>query len=160
MSSKDLRRTLAGLVALSLLGAVACDKKESTSPDEATAAEPEDEVEAPAETEEPVEEEPAEPEAAALNKAQFDETINAHMEEVTDCYLTALESNGELAGTLNAQFEFDEEGTVTGVVVLEGSTLDDEDLAKCIHDAAQSWEFGKPPKGAMSLQYPFTLEPA
>ena len=145
--------------ALVLTGASGCKKDETTSPDEATPPAEEGDLDAeeePEEVEAPAED--AEPAAAILTKASFDATVNEHFQEVSDCYVAALEANGDLAGKLHLEFTIGAEGTVTAVTVVEDSTLTDEGLVACVTEAANGWQFDKPTE-EMNLRYPFTLEP-
>lgn len=145
------------VVALALTG---CEKPDSTTPDEVT--QDSDDPDSPEEEVEEVEEESpgGGPEAAVvLNKANFDEVVHANMEAVGECYSAALGESPELAGEMKADFSFDAEGQVVSVTVAEGSSLTDEGVANCIAEQARAWEFGKPPHGEMTLQFPFTLEP-
>jgi hypothetical protein len=145
-------------VALTLLSVVGCKKEDTATPDDATAADAEDEAEA--------EDEPAadasadEDEVVMLSKGSFDEAINDHMQEISDCYVAALERDETLAGKLDAEFTFDAAGVPTGVVAVEGSTLSDAGLVQCIADAAKGWSFGKPKEAGLKMRYTFNLAPA
>ena len=153
-----ISRCSIAIATLALLTTVGCKKEDTTPPDGEQAvadeADPE-EVEEP-EAEEAVEEEEG---PVQLTKAGFDETIHDHFSEISDCYLAALEANPELAGTLNAEFTFEADGSHT-MVALEGSSLNDEGLVNCIAEASNSWDFGVPKEAGMKMNYPIKLEPA
>lgn len=142
------------VAALAVSCTLGCKKEETTSPDEVA---PDTEVEEP-EAEEP-EDEPEEPEVLMMTKASFDETIQEHFGEVSDCYLSALEASPDIKGKLGAVFAFDADGVVTAVTVAEGSTLTDESLVQCITEASKGWEFGKPKQEGMTMRFDFNLEP-
>jgi hypothetical protein len=154
MTIRHARITTAA--ALALLCTVGCKKQDTTSPD-ADASPPDTEVEAEPEPEEP---EPEEPETVILTKANFDETINEHMQEVSDCYVGLLADNPDLKGTLDAEFTITSEGRATAVIAAEGSTLNDEKLVTCINEAAANWTFPVASEPEMKLRYQFALEPA
>lgn len=150
--------TLAATATLSVAG---CKQDPpSTSPDDAVTdqpaesdAEPEDETD-DAETDDADEEV-----ASPLNKANFDETINEHFEEVADCYAAALEGGPDLQGKLNAEFTISADGHASQVVAAEGSSLSDAGLVACISAAAAAWSFPVPAQGEMVLPYTFDLAP-
>jgi len=144
------------IVTLALAATFACkDEQETVSPDDASA-------DADADESEP-EPEPAAPEAdapAVMTKASFDEAIHEHFDDVTNCYLEALSANAELAGTFSAEFIFDEDGTVTSVTAVEGSTLIDEGMINCVNEKAKAWMFDKPSEPGMTMRYDYELAPA
>lgn len=148
----SLAMTLAAAAMLSVAG---CKKpaEQDTTPPDAPVADVEndvDEDEAEADEQEP---------AAVLDKASFDETVQEHFSEVSDCYVAALESNGELQGKINAEFTIGADGKVVGVTALDDSTLKDEGLLACINQAAATWTFALPPHGEMTLRYLYNLAP-
>jgi TonB family protein len=150
-------RTFKALVAtagLVLITGGGCKKTETTPP-EGDQAQPAEEEEVEAAEPEPEEEDEG---PAMLTKASFDETIQDHFQDVTDCYLGALEANAQLEGNMHLEFTISLEGTVAAVSVVEGATLVDEALVACVTEAAQSWQFDRP-KEEMSLRYPFELAP-
>jgi hypothetical protein len=151
--------TAVGVVFIATLSTVACKKEDTTTPtDTATSADPADvEADEPAdEGDEPDEADAPEP----LSKGSFDETINAHMEEVSACYVALLESNPDAKGKLEADFTFGADGVPTAVAAGAGSTLTDASLVQCIADAAKGWGFGAPKEEGMTLRYSFNLAPA
>ncbi len=151
-SARAILITLAAVATLS----VGCKKQDTTTPADATPVA--DEAEETDEADDAEDADEAEG-AVALNKANFDETINDHFSEVSDCYVAALEGNAELAGKLDADFTIGADGKVTNVVAAEGSTLSDAGLVACIQAAAAAWAFGVPADGEMTLRYSFNLAP-
>jgi hypothetical protein len=156
MTIKPISITLAA--ALVMVTSVGCEKQETASPDDADVEQPDD-ADADADDAEPADADD-EPEVAMLSKASFDDTINEHMQEISDCYVGLLGDNPDLKGHLDAEFTIDAEGTATAVVAVEGSTLTDENLMSCISSAAASWTFDKPSESEMKLRYQFDLAPA
>lgn len=137
-----------------------CGKDKATaSPDDAMPAETVADDDAD-DMDEAVDEPDSEPAAATLDKSNFESTVNDNMQDVIDCYSEAVTNNADLAGTLESEFKFAGDGTLTEVIALEGSTLNDEGLLGCIGAKAQNWGFAKPPsEDGMALDFPFTLEP-
>jgi hypothetical protein len=146
------------LAAVATLSVAGCKKKPAEEQDTTwptghegvNTAVPEDEDEAEGDEAEP---------AAVLDKASFDETVQEHFSEVSDCYVAALESNPELQGKINAEFKIGSDGKVLGVTALDDSTLKDEGLLACINQAAATWTFALPPQGEMTLRYLYNLAP-
>ena len=68
-----------------------------------------------------------------------------------------------LAGSLVLRLSFTGAASIGGIVesadvLREASTLDDRDVARCLHDALLSMTFAPPPRtGVASLTYPVTL---
>jgi hypothetical protein len=150
--------TAAGTVFIATLSTVGCKKEETTTPtDAATTADATDvEADEPDEADAPDEADVAEP----LSKHSFDETINEHMQEVSDCYVALLDSNPDAKGKLEADFTFGADGVPTAVAASSGSTLNDPTLVQCIGDSAKGWGFGVPKEAGMTLRYTFNLAPA
>lgn len=138
------------------IATAACKKEETTTPTDGT---PTDDVDA-ADDDEDEPEDVEEPEAEPLSKSSFDETINDHMSEVSDCYVKVIETNPDAKGKLEADFTFGADGVPTSVVAGSGSTLTDEGLLQCILDASKGWGFGPPKEEGMTLRYTFNLAPA
>jgi hypothetical protein len=149
--------TLAAIATLSVAG---CKKQPTTPPDsdDKTDVADVDDVEDDEASDED-EDEGTEDEPVPLNKANFDETINEHFSEVSDCYVAALEANAELQGKLDAEFTIAADGKVVSIVAVDGSTLNDEGLIACMNSAATSWTFAVPADGEMKLRYSFNLVP-
>jgi hypothetical protein len=144
-----------------LIAPGACKKEPTTTPSDTSNDASTDEVDASDdETDEPADESEAEDAVEALTKSSFDETINEHMSEVSDCYVQLLESNPDAKGTLEADFTFGADGVPTSIVAGSGSTLTDESLLQCIHAASKGWGFGVPKQDGMTLRYTFHLAPA
>ena len=146
---------LAAALALSSVGG--CKKAETTTPDDATA----DDVAADDDADDDdAAEEPEDTGPEMLTKSNFDEVINDHMQQVSDCFVAALETNDKLGGKLEADFTFDAEGVPTSVTAAEGSTLTDEGLLQCIAESAKNWGFGIPKEAGMTMRYQYNLAPA
>lgn len=143
--------------AVATLSVAGCKKQSTTPPD--GLENPDDDLDAD-DVEADEDEQADDSETAVLDKASFDETIQEHFSEVSDCYVAALETNPDLQGQLNAEFEIDPEGKVVTISALDDSTLNDEGLLTCIQQAASNWQFARPPQGPLTLRYTYNLVPA
>ena len=152
------RSFLPVVAAFALSFTAGCKKEETTNPDEATTdADADDDDDD--DDDDDADDADAEPEVTLITKASFDEVVQDHFEEVSNCYLGALEATPDIQGKLGAIFTFDADGGVTSVTVAEGSTLTDEALVTCIHEASKGWEFGKPKAEGMTMRFDFNLAP-
>jgi hypothetical protein len=149
--------TAVGTVFIATLSTVACKKQDSTTPPDGTPSDT-DAVDEPLEQEDEPSDQADAPEP--LSKSSFDETINEHMSEVSDCYVALLGTNPDAKGKLDADFTFGADGVPTAVVAATGSTLSDATLVQCIADASKGWGFGVPKDEGMTLRYSFNLTPA
>lgn len=147
----------AGTVFIATLSTVACKKEDTTTPPDATPSD-DDAADEPLEEEDEPSDQTDAPEP--LSKSSFDETINEHMSEVSDCYVALLGTNPDAKGKLEADFTFGADGVPTAVVPASGSTLTDASLVQCIADASKGWGFGVPNNEGMTLRYSFNLAPA
>lgn len=146
-----------------MLSTTACKKEQSTTPPDDAGPDGANEGDLDAPDESDLDDEDDvddEPETAILTKASFEEAIMDHFDDVSDCYMTALEGNPDLAGTMKVAFTIDAEGKVAGIEIEDGSTLTDEGLVACLEARVDGWQFDKPSHGETVMDYPFNLEPA
>lgn len=159
------------LCALALAGTAAattaCDKAaETTTPDEATpgtvdmdgGADGEeaeaDDLDSPTESAEASE---AQTESA-LTIASFEEAIQAHLDDVGECYAAAKERDAELTGTYQAHFTIGLDGKVTEVKAADASDINDDELNACVLEKSANWQFDKPGHGEpMEMNFPFAF---
>lgn len=88
----------------------------------------------------------------------FEEIVDKHKGDVSDCYATAKEAKADLAGKLVLDFTVDGTGKVSEVKVDPASTLKDDGLNTCVSDKVKTWEFPKTRDGeSMTLPYSFNL---
>jgi hypothetical protein len=154
-SARLLTNLVITIAAVTTLSVAGCKKQPTTPPGGGSSSAVDDDDDDVASRDDDDDAEASEP----LNKANFDETVQEHFGEVSDCYVAALEGNPKLEGKLHAEFEIGDDGRVLGVTALDDSTLSDEGLVACINQAASSWSFARPPKGEMKLRYLFNLAP-
>ena len=95
-------------------------------------------------------------EEAFLTMSLFEETVNANLQDVVDCYGTAKAANDALGDKLIANFHIDGEGKVTEVSAEQGSSIDDAAMMDCVRDRASGWGFLPPPDHeATTMVFPF-----
>lgn len=95
-------------------------------------------------------------EEAFLTMSVFEETVNANLQDVVDCYGTAKAANDALGDNLIASFHIDGEGKVTEVSAEKGSGIDDAAMMDCVRDRASGWGFLPPPDHqATTMVFPF-----
>jgi hypothetical protein len=88
----------------------------------------------------------------------FEEIVDKHKNDVTDCYATAKEAKADLAGKLSVDFTIDGTGKVSEIKVDPTSTLKDDALNTCVSDKVKAWEFPKTRDGKpMILPYSFSF---
>ena len=88
----------------------------------------------------------------------FEEIVDKHKGDVSDCYATAKEAKADLAGKLVLDFTIDGAGKVSEIKVDPASTLKDDGVNTCVNDRAKKWEFPKTRDGeSMTLPYSFNL---
>ncbi len=88
----------------------------------------------------------------------FEEIVDKHKSDVSDCYATAKEAKPELAGKLSLDFTIDGTGKVSEVKVDPASTLKDDAVNACVDGKVKTWEFPKTRDGKnMVLPYSFNL---
>ncbi len=88
----------------------------------------------------------------------FEEIVDKHKGDVSDCYATAKEAKADLAGKLVLDFTVDGTGKVSEVKVDPASTLKDDGVNACVDGKAKTWEFPKTRDGkSMTLPYSFNL---
>lgn len=88
----------------------------------------------------------------------FEEVVDKHKGDVSDCYATAKEAKADLAGKLTLDFTIDGTGKVSEVKVDPASTLKDDGVNACVSDKAKGWSFPKTRDGqSMTLPYSFNL---
>lgn len=95
-------------------------------------------------------------EEAFLTMSVFEDTVNANLQDVVDCYGTAKAANDTLGDKLIANFHIDGEGKVTEVSAEKGSSIDDAAMMDCVRDHASGWGFLPPPDHeATTMVFPF-----
>jgi len=81
-----------------------------------------------------------------------------------DCYSSALKRNAKLAGKLVVYFRVIGDHKVGGVVdearLVDGTTIDDNEMQTCVRESMMSVSFDAPPQdGELTVVYPIEFSP-
>lgn len=85
--------------------------------------------------------------------------VQRNIAQVTRCHEQGLSQNPSLAGRVEVTFIIGENGMVSGSTV-RSSNLAVPSVATCIANAVRTWQFTAPQSGAITVHYPFMLQPA
>jgi TonB family protein len=94
-----------------------------------------------------------------LDKEIIRRTVRRHLNEVRFCYEKELSRKQDLAGRIVVQFTIAGTGRVVGAAA-QSSTTGDPSLDQCVVQAVGRWEFPPPPRGLVTVAYPFLLKTA
>ena len=94
--------------------------------------------------------------SGGITRAQVKSVIDAHMNEVTYCYETALASNPNLGGKIVFEWGINTAGSVTNVGVTS-STVKSDILHNCIKQRIATWAFPQPKGSEVQVSYPFVF---
>ena len=84
-------------------------------------------------------------------------TVRSHLSEVKNCYASAMKKNPGLKGKMVLDWDVNDKGAVTKAALNEKkSTLNNEDVTKCITEKLMGWKFPAAEVGkTISVSYPF-----
>src|SRR5262245_3560179 len=85
----------------------------------------------------------------ALEKAQ---------PKIHSCYAPELAKNKNLAGTVKAKWQIDEDGHTSDASVVE-SSMKNANVETCLLNVIGRLKFAKPKGGPVVITYPFNFEP-
>jgi hypothetical protein len=85
--------------------------------------------------------------------------VQRNLPQVTRCHEQGLSQNPSLAGRVEVTFIIGADGTVSNSTV-RSSNLAVPSVATCIANAVRTWQFTAPQGGAITVHYPFMLQPA
>jgi hypothetical protein len=131
-----------------LLASASCATAPHTAPPPAAPAQ---QVAAPAAANEP------NPVGRALNPQMVADYVLAQAPTVRACYAGELEKKRDVSGKLLIRWTIDETGGTRGIVV-QLNTMQDTAVAECLLAAIRGWHFAKPPRGPVSVSFPFTYQ--
>ena len=83
----------------------------------------------------------------------------AHIGEVNACHEAGLDTVPDARGRVTVRYVIGSEGRVLSAEVAS-STHPLPAVAVCIASTIRSWQFSPPTGGAVTVQYPFDLQPA
>lgn len=94
--------------------------------------------------------------SGGITRAQVKSVIDAHMNEITYCYETALAKNPNLGGKIVFEWKILSSGKV-GKVGIDSSTVKSNSLHRCIKTQIKSWQFPQPQGSDVEVSYPFVF---
>ncbi len=92
----------------------------------------------------------------SLPKEEIRKTVHANIQQVIDCYESALAADPTVSGKVSIKFIIALDGTVTMAAVAE-TELNNPTCEACIAKAVKTWQFPKPKGGIVIVTYPFNL---
>jgi len=93
-----------------------------------------------------------------LTREQVKSVIDAHMDDITYCYETALMSSPSLGGKIVFEWKVKNSGKVGGVNI-KSSSVKSDGIHSCIKSAIKSWPFPQPSGGSsVVVSYPFIFD--
>jgi Ca-activated chloride channel family protein len=95
----------------------------------------------------------------SIDKDVIRRVVRRHLAQVRACWEQTLTIDPSLSGRVVLEMVIDEKGRVISATLVE-NPIGDAALGQCIERAARSWRFpGFPGGSAISVRYPFTLQP-
>ncbi|MGC9324273.1 MAG: AgmX/PglI C-terminal domain-containing protein [Desulfomonilia bacterium] len=92
-----------------------------------------------------------------MSREAVKKVIDAHLDEITSCYETALIANPSLMGKVVFEWKILLSGQV-GEVRIQSSTVNSTDIHACIKSAIKSWKFPQPKGAEVIVSYPFIFD--
>ncbi len=92
-----------------------------------------------------------------MSREEVKRVIDAHMDEISYCYETALIEDPALMGKSTFEWRILESGRV-GEVRIRTSSVRSDTLHGCISRAIRSWQFPRPRGAEVLVSYPFVFD--
>lgn len=92
-----------------------------------------------------------------MSREAVKKVIDAHMDEISYCYETALMGNPSLMGKVIFEWKIHLSGKV-GQVKTKSSSLKSKEIHSCIKSAIKSWQFPSPKGAEVVVSYPFIFD--
>lgn len=98
--------------------------------------------------------------AASPTTELYRNTIQKNMDQVKACYLDRLKENPKLSGRLFVDWDIDDKGKVTRLVLNPRRiSIKDDKLTQCVFAKIKSWTYKPAPKGkVVYLTFPFVFK--
>lgn len=94
-----------------------------------------------------------------LLPAEIQAVVRGARGPIKGCYVSALERQPDLAGTLKLMFEISGDGTVASARIGQDSTLSEPGLSQCVLKIAGELRFPATGGAATSVTYPLSMSP-
>ncbi|WP_298036088.1 AgmX/PglI C-terminal domain-containing protein [uncultured Desulfuromonas sp.] len=92
-----------------------------------------------------------------MSREEVKKVIDAHMDEISYCYETALIEDPALMGKMAFEWRILTDGAV-GEVRIKSSSVRSDSLHACIKRSIKSWDFPEPRGAEVMVSYPFIFD--
>ena len=92
-----------------------------------------------------------------MSREMVKRVIDQHLDEIYQCYETALMANPSIMGRIVFEWKIRMDGSV-GQVSIAASSVNSHDVHNCIKAAIKSWQFPKPVGTEVVVSYPFVFD--
>jgi len=95
-----------------------------------------------------------EPKSGKVDPAGVEKTVAAGRYQLRLCYEMALRRNKMANGSMEWKWIIDSKGRASRLDLIS-SSINDEDLVRCVREKIASWHFPSPVGGSVEVRYPF-----
>lgn len=92
-----------------------------------------------------------------MSREAVKKVIDAHLDEISYCYETALLSNPSIIGKVVFEWKILTSGRV-GEVKIKTSSINSSQIHSCIKSCIKSWQFPEPKGNEVIVSYPFIFD--
>ena len=92
-----------------------------------------------------------------MSREMVKRVIDQHLDEITNCYETALMTNPNILGRIVFEWKILMNGRV-GEIRIVASSVNSNEIHDCIKSAIKSWQFPKPVGAEVVVSYPFVFD--
>lgn len=92
-----------------------------------------------------------------MSREAVKKVIDAHLDEISYCYETALLSNPSIIGKVVFEWKILASGRV-GEVKIKSSSINSNQIHSCIKSCIKSWQFPEPSGSEVVVSYPFIFD--
>ena len=92
-----------------------------------------------------------------MSREMVKRVIDQHLDEITNCYETALMTNPNILGRIVFEWKILMDGRV-GEIRIVASSVNSNEIHDCIKSAIKSWQFPKPVGAEVVVSYPFVFD--
>ena len=92
-----------------------------------------------------------------MSREMVKRVIDQHLDEITNCYETALMTNPNILGRIVFEWKILMDGRV-GEIRIVASSVNSNEIHDCIKSAIKSWQFPKPTGSEVVVSYPFVFD--
>ena len=92
-----------------------------------------------------------------MSREAVKKVIDAHLDEISYCYETALIENPSIIGKVVFEWKIMASGNV-GEVKIKSSSINSSQIHSCIKSCIKSWQFPEPTGSEVIVSYPFIFD--